>query len=360
MWTIRPIAEFSECAGEWQALNRVASDTPLLDPRFVIDLLSEFADGTESIATYREGDVPRAMCVLKRVNPVYWQTLQPPNAPLGLLVCEPSCNIEEMLRRLATALSPPCGIISVTQQDPALVPRPVASPHISTLDYIVTPNIIITSSFAAYLQGRSKNFRHNINRQRNRLKRDGIATRLEFVTAPAHMAAAVADYSDLECASWKGLINSAVKLDEPQGRFYVKLMTSFAKLGEGLVYRYFFGDRLVASDLCLRRSGSLIVLKTACDETQQGLSPAHLMRIDAFAELFDKGGIRRVEFYGPLKAWHARLTDSTRQMYHINYYRWHLVKRLHEFWSERQNAVSRGAAVPQRLPNQSEAASDAG
>jgi CelD/BcsL family acetyltransferase involved in cellulose biosynthesis len=358
MWTLRPITEFSACAPEWQALNQAISDTPLLDAAFVSDLVSEFASGTETIATYQEGNSPRAMCILKRVNRVYWQTLQPPNSPIGLWVSESSCDIEETLHRLAAALST-CGMISITQQDPAIIPRPASSLHLATLDYIVTPNMIIQGLFADYLQGRSKNFRHNIHRQRNRLKRDGITTRLEFVTEPAYMAAAVSDYSALECASWKGSINSAVKLDEPQGRFYVKLMVSFAKRREALVYRYFFGDRLVASDLCLRRDGTLIVLKTACDETWQGLSPAHLMRIDAFAELFDKGGVRRVEFYGPVKEWHTRLTESVRQMYHSNYYRWQVVKRLHQYRIGRQNASSRATAGSTHLPTETDAGNDA-
>ena len=200
----------------------------------------------------------------------------------------------------------------------------------------MTARIDFPESFAAYLQSRSKNFRHNVTRQRNRLKRDNITTRLEFATAPADMAKAVADYSQLECASWKGEINSAVRTDEPQGRFYAALMTNFAARGEGLVYRYFFGDRLVASDLCLRRNGTLIILKTACDETYQGLSTAHLMRLDAFTELLDKQGIRTIEFYGPLKEWHTRLTDEARQMYHVNYYRWQIVKLMHEFRMARQ------------------------
>jgi hypothetical protein len=154
------------------------------------------------------------------------------------------------------------------------------------------------------------------------------------------MAQAVHDYSVLECASWKGQINSAVRMDEPQGRFYLKLMTSFAEIGEGLVYRYFFGDRLVASDLCLLRNRTLIILKTACDETIQGLSTAHLMRIDAFEHLFDKEGVQKIEFFGPLKEWHTRLTGDARQMYHINYYRWQVLKFLHDFRTTRRSNVA--------------------
>jgi hypothetical protein len=128
-------------------------------------------------------------------------------------------------------------------------------------------------------------------------------------------------------------------MEDPQGRFYLKMMTDFAARGDAVVYRYLFNDRLVASDLCIRRADMLIILKTACDETIQGLSTAHLMRLDAFAELLDKQGVRRIEFYGPLKEWHTRLTDAARQMYHVNYYRWPITKRLHEFRNARRATV---------------------
>lgn len=334
-WTIKPISRLAECAEEWQSLNRAASDTMLLDLRFVQDILSEFATGDELIATYYDKTTPRAISILQRTNRFCWQTLQSANAPIGFWISERSQDIEALLRELAPALSSQCGMISLTQQDPDIVARPDTSARLATLDYIVTPRLIFPNTFAEYLQGRSKNFRHNITRQKNRLKRENITARLEFVTEPAGMDQAVHDYSRLECASWKAEIDSAVRMDEPQGRFYLKMMTNFAALGEGLVYRYFFNDRLVASDLCIQRNDMLIILKTACDETIQGLSTAHLMRLDAFTELVDKHGIRHIEFYGPLKEWHTRLTDQSRQMYHVNYYRWPIVKFLHEFRATR-------------------------
>lgn len=340
-WTLQPVSRFAEFASQWQALNCSVSDTPLLDPCFVADILSQFTHGKEVIAIHSESDqgTPDAMAILGRTNRFSWQTLQSPNAPIGFWVSRSSVDLERLLGTLAARLSAQCGIISLTQQDPDIIAQPQQSPRLSTLDYITTARLDFPHSFAEYMQGRSKNFRHNISRQKNRLGRDGIAARLEILTQPAEMDQAVHDYSRLECASWKAEIDSAVRMDEPQGRFYLKLMSDLAARREGLVYRYFFNDRLVASDLCIRRGDLLIILKTACDETIQGLSTAHLMRMDAFAELVDKHGIRRVEFYGPLKEWHQRLTDKARTMYHLNYYRWPLVKRLHELRMSRRREL---------------------
>ncbi len=336
-WTIEPIDALGAHAAAWCAINRAAGDNPLLDFRFVSEATREFATGAEKIAVYRRDRAPRAMALLTRVNPLSWQTVQPANAPIGFIVCEPATEMEPLLRSLAAALGPQCGMVSITQQDPAIHPRPPHSSHLSTLDYILTPSIDVAGSFADFMAGRSKNFRHNVSRQRNRLKRESINARLEILTTPADMARGIEGYSSLECASWKGEIDSAVRMDEAQGRFYVKLMASFAEIGEAAICRYFFDDRLAASDLCLQHAGTLTILKTAYDETRQGYSPAHLMRIDAFAEFFDRLGVRRVEFYGPLSEWHARLTEDSRRMYHVNYYRWRGLKLVHEFRVGRDN-----------------------
>ena len=330
-WTIAPIGELDDLLENWGELNRAHSaNTPLLDPIFVAPLIAEFAGREDVIATYREAGRPRAMAVLTRRNLFTWQTLQPANAPIGLWNADPALDLERVLGELAARLSPGCAIIGISQQDPRHLPRPQTSRRVTSFDYIKTARIEFPASFEAYWQSRSKNFRQNVTRQRNRLKREQIDARLESLTAPADMARAVEDYSRLECAGWKAQEGTAVQMDEPQGRFYVKMMTAFAERGEALVLRYLFADRVAASDLCLLRDGTLYILKTAYDESQQGLSPAHLMRVDAFAQAIDDGRLRKVEFYGPVKEWHTRFTDDIRIMYHANYYRLPLLKRLHE------------------------------
>ena len=48
-WTVTPIGRLAEHAGDWQAVNEAETNTPLLDFRFVHDLVGEFSD----IATAR-------------------------------------------------------------------------------------------------------------------------------------------------------------------------------------------------------------------------------------------------------------------------------------------------------------------
>jgi hypothetical protein len=53
------------------------------------------------------------------------------------------------------------------------------------------------------------------------------------------------------------------------------------------------------------------------------------MREEATRTLFDEGRLGRIEFYGRVMEWHLRWTDEVRTMYHVNYYRWPVLRRLH-------------------------------
>ena len=75
-------------------------------------------------------------------------------------------------------------------------------------------------------------------------------------------------------------------------------------------------------DLCIVGGGALIILKTTYDEAYKAVSPAFLMREQAFRQLFEKKEVDRIEFYGKVMEWHTRWTDEVRTMYHVNRYRW--------------------------------------
>jgi hypothetical protein len=108
------------------------------------------------------------------------------------------------------------------------------------------------------------------------------------------------------------------------------MLEALCRRGAGRVYRYFFDERLVAMDLCVEDEHSIVVLKTAYDESvPKQLSPTLLMREEATRALFDEGRLGRIEFYGRVMEWHLRWTDEVRTMYHVNYYRWPVLRRLH-------------------------------
>ncbi len=326
-WRFLPVSRFAEATPVWQQIQRKFGATPLLDPVFIQQLIEHFASGGELIALHEAE--PMAVGILSRRGRFGWQTIQPANAPLGAWIADPNASTDTLLSSLAAALPGPALMVGLSQLDPSFAPRPEVNGRVKTLDYIKTARVPIEGSYEDYWSARSKNLKHNMKRQRNRLARDNVAIRFEEIREPDKIAEAVNDYARLESAGWKGSISSAVRVGDTQCRFYIGMLREFAVRGEAVIYRYFYNDALVATDLCLLCDKTLIILKTTHDESRKGTSPAHLMRHEVVQRAFEKGDVDCIEFYGPAQDWHLRWTDDVRVMYHLNYYRLPLISLLH-------------------------------
>ena len=328
-WSVRPLADLSKLGPEWQEINAGGWDTPLLQPRFVTPLIDEFATGEEVVAVLRNGAGPVAMGIFHRAGRLGWQTFQPAVAPLGAWICGADVALDAALGGLAGALPGINLLVALSQQDPALFARPADCRTVRSFDNIPTARIEVAGSFEDYWRQRGKNLRHTVKRQRNKLARAGIATRFEILTEPGAMAGAVRDYGAMESAGWKGEAGSAVHGDNRLGRFYTRVLENFAEHGAAEIWRYWYDDRLMATDLCIHHAGTVIILKTTYDESERATSPAHLMRHQALGDIFDNQRFRRIEFYGRVKDWHTKLTDDVRTMFHVNRYRWPILAKLH-------------------------------
>ncbi|MGZ8338878.1 MAG: GNAT family N-acetyltransferase [Telluria sp.] len=322
-WSLVPAAQYDAHAARWQALNAATLNTPLLEPGFVAPLLAHFADGRELLAIYTEGAVTVAMAIVQPTRSGVWETFQPSQAPIGAWLQRAEASTEFLAASLMARLPGFPLVLSLTQRDPALEARPKESRRISTLDYITTGRVPVAGSFDDYWAVRGKNLRSNLKKQRARLEREGVALRMDVVRDPAGVAEAVAGYARLEQSGWKALNGTAVGVDNAQGRFYRDMLEAYCGAGRGAIYRYWFGDRLVATDLCIEGGGMLVVLKTAYDDgVPAALSPALLMREEQFRAVFDGGTIAVIEFYGKMMEWHTRWTEDVRTMYHVTAYRW--------------------------------------
>ena len=328
-WSLMPATRFTEFAADWALLADAAGMPPAVAPEFVGPLLATFGDPRALLARCEDGGSAVAMGIVVPAGRG-WTTLQPAQAPIGLWLQRPDLDTAILMRGLLRALPGLPLVLGLTQADPMLLPRPADTPALRTLDYIDTARVTLAGGFDAYWQARGKNLRSNLRKQRARLEREGVAPRLEIVRAPEAMAAAVVQYGELESSGWKSGQGTAVHAQNAQGGYYRAMLEALAARGAASVYRYWFGERLVAMDLCVEDAASIVVLKTAYDESVgTGLSPTLLMREEACRLLFDEGRFTRLEFYGRVMEWHLRWTEEVRTMYHINYYRWPAVRRLH-------------------------------
>jgi CelD/BcsL family acetyltransferase involved in cellulose biosynthesis len=236
--------------------------------------------------------------------------------------------IETALTTLARQLSMTNLVVGLTQLDEAMYRRPAETPNLAVGSYIQTAWIDVEGTFASYWEGRGKNLRQNMRKQRRKLGEDGIVARLEVLRDKAGVAEAIEAYGQLEAAGWKAAGGTAIHSDNSQGRFYREMLERFCSNGRGCIFRYYFDDRVVAVDLCIESNDVLVILKTTYDESIKLFSPAFLMREEAFARIWQEGRIKRIEFFGKLMDWHKRWTENTRDIYHLTHYRWSWIKRL--------------------------------
>lgn len=319
-WTILPAQSFTEHTKQWDALNQASANSMLLDSDFVAPLLTHFAEGKEKLAICGPVEEPLAMAIIVKTSLGQWTTFQPSQAPVGIWLQMPKISTAELCRSLRKQIPGLTLSFSITQQDPQLLTRFDDCKVVQTLDYIETAKIPVTGSFEDYWAQRGKNLRQGLKRQRNRLNREEVETRLEQLSAADDMREAVTAYGNMESAGWKAATNTAVHIDNAQGQFYLEMLQRFCRRGLGVVYRYYYNDQLVATDLCIKDSENIIILKTTYDENIKTSSPTMLMRQEIFSEIFSQQDTRNIEFYGKLMDWHTKWSKDIRTMYHVNHY----------------------------------------
>lgn len=331
-WRLHPAREFSAIAPAWDVLNDACGGIPFLGSAVIDAALAHFGTGNELVAVCEEdGRMTRAL-ILKRAGMAGWQTFQPSQLPLGPVLLTPDARLTDASMQALFRVLPGLPLtIGLTQLDPIMVARPEESAAFSSLDYIRTAWVEVAGEFDAYWANRGKNLRDNVKKLGKKVAAEGLSARLEQVTDPAQMAAAVEDYAMLETAGWKRSVGTAVSTETAQGRFYVDMMQRMARLNRARAYRYWFGDAVVTMDLCVEHGDVMVVLKTAYDERFGKFSPATLMREQISRQIFAEGRIRRIEFYGPVMDWHTRWTEHSRTLYHANLFRSSAIRRMVEF-----------------------------
>lgn len=319
-WKLYPATEFETHKQAWDNLGAASGNIAILDSDFVAPLINHFALPEDKLALLGDPGQPQAMCILRRNNPGTWLTFQPSQAPLGCWLQQPGLNTQVLCEQLLKVL-PGMGLaFSITQQDPLQLPRQPDTENLQSIDYIETASIDVRGNFEDYWSQRSKNTRQNQRRQKNRLERENVQTRLAVITEASEMRDCIEAYGNLESAGWKQDTNTAIHLDNTQGRFYLDVLQNFCRRNKGIVFQYWYNDHLAATDLCILDSRRLIFLKTTYDESISTSSPAMLMHTEAIEYIFDSGLAERIEFYGKVMEWHTKLTGEVRVIYHYNYY----------------------------------------
>lgn len=314
----------------WNTLNAAGPALPFMDAQIVAVAQRLFGTGRERLAVARADGRIVAATLIDKLDAIRWTTFQPSQLPLGAWLSDPEVDLAALTHSLLKSLPGVALAISVTQVDPCFVTRPAALSTFRTDDYIDTGWVDIDGSFDDYWSARGKNLRQNMRKQHNKLEAESRQVEVRTLTRAEDMAEAVARYGALESSGWKADLGTAIHRDNDQGRFYTELLTRSAQHGEAVVYEYLIDDEIAASNLCVRRGKVQVLLKTTYDEKYKQLSPALLLLQEELRALFEEGVITRLEFYGRMKDWHTRWTETKRALFHATTYRAGLIRKLAE------------------------------
>jgi CelD/BcsL family acetyltransferase involved in cellulose biosynthesis len=334
----KQLALNSSARSAWDALNARCMALPFMRAQVVAAALEHFGSGQEVLLIGRDGATVMAMVVATPAGPLQWSSFQPSQLPLGAWLVDRQLGLTAVsLDLLKRALPGLPLVMSLTQIDSALHPSAPDSDQQRHDPYIDTSWIDVRGSFDGYWAQRGKNLRQNLRKQRNKLAADNVTVSMHWFTDPAAIEPALARYGQLESQGWKAGQGTAIDTHNPQGAFYQAILGDAATRGDAWVSEYRFDGRTVAMNFGLVGNGTLVVLKTAYDESiSKTLSPASLLREDELQRMFDTGAFARVEFFGRTMEWHTKLTASKRAIYHLTTYRWPWVKVLRNRHAKRQ------------------------
>ncbi len=321
-WKITPLEHApTNWLQTWDALNaRLCGAHPMLDSRFVAALLAHFGTPDVHLCWHETDGNPDAACLLRRHRIGMWTTFLPAQMQIGTTLIGDWGAIPELVRSLpGLKLS-----LDLLCQDPNFgfpAARFANKRATHLLSHALTMDIRLSGTFDAYWASRSRKLVNNMRRYANRWRNLGESPRFVRITRPDEMVSAITRYGNLELSGWKGEAGTAIHIDNAQGRFYVDVMQSFARTGNGLVYEYWLGDTLAAARLAISSHKSIVMLKTAYDESLADLAPGRLLLHDLLRGEWDSLPGGTIEFYTNATQDQLAWATGQRPIQHVTFYR---------------------------------------
>lgn len=337
--------DFDAVASLWAGLNAaLTGNHPFLDPGFVGPLVHHFGSKIRpddlKLVFAHDGDRAVAALIAERIAPTVWQLFCPAQAPIPPAIFDRHWLLQEgpdssngspgdFLGLLASSALGHVSVLRLTAQDPLMSPWPTvaATAAFEQRFQARTAAIDTQGGFEAYWAGRSKGLRKEMRRRLDQLGADGISPRIRVVSDPDGMAHAVDDFARIESAGWKGVAGTAVSPGGLQHAFYREIMSNFAGDGGAAVYQLHLGERIVASQMTLHRSGMRVILKTTFDEQFRSYGVGRVADYLAYQLMFGDPATHSIEMYTNASADDLRWATSERTVVNVLWYSSTLARR---------------------------------
>lgn len=232
-----------------------------------------------------------------------WRLPRHPHLPLADILCGDGVDAGELLAALLPALARRAGgawDALVLEPVPAGSPlaeigAPPGTRHWRTIVKICE-EIPTCASADEHRSRLSPNFRSNLSKARNKLRREPA---VEFGAArqSGALEAALDDFVRLEAAGWKGREGTAIAQDPRLFAFYRGLAQELGPQGRVVVNTLRVAGRLIAGQFCLQDDDTLYVLKLAYDEAWSRVAPGNML-LEHLVLNGGADGVRRINLVG--------------------------------------------------------------
>ena len=288
----RPRAHFYHWYGWWKCCVGILEPDP----------------GAVTFFVVRQGSRPVAIAPLRLeadagLGARLWRLPRHPHVPLADILCGDGVDAGELLAALLPALARRAGgawDALVLEPVPAASPlagigAPPGTRHWRTI--VKTCEEIPTCASAEEHRLRlSPNFRSNLSKARNKLRREP-AVEFDAARRPGELDAALAGFVALEASGWKGRAGTAIAQDPRLRAFYGGLAQELGPQGRVVINSLRAAGRLIAAQYCLQGDDTLYVLKLAYDEAWSRVAPGNML-LEHLVLSGGDTGIRRINLVG--------------------------------------------------------------
>jgi hypothetical protein len=327
-WSLYPARHrFGDFAQTWDSLNHRFFDAhPFFDSRFVGPLIHYFATDGDILALHEGSEGVDSMLLLTRRRAGIWATFLPGQTQVAPILPHTHVDLGSLLRHLPG----PAIVLELLCQDPLYSVFSLESSRLpqTSSPHTVTMNITLSGDFEQYWQARHRKIRENFRRYFRRLSQASLEPRLEVLTQPTELSAALERYGDIENQSWKGKAGTAIHRDNIQGQFYRDVLLGFARDKQAVMYELYLNDRLVSSQISIANASMLILLKTTYDEAFAANAPGRILDYLLLQKVFADKRFSVVEFYTNASSERQTWGTGIRTINHITVYRAGIFQQL--------------------------------
>ncbi|GAB4533954.1 MAG: hypothetical protein Tsb0020_49670 [Haliangiales bacterium] len=204
----------------------------------------------------------------------------------------------------------------------------------------------VPEDFAAFRAGLSRNFRNNLNKAGNKLRKRGQVS-VEFLTGADATASDLPRFMRVEAANWKGERGTAIQSSPELVRFYTALVQRLSQAG-WLEWHFLEADGVtLAANFAVRLGRVLLLWKLGYDQAYRRLSPGSLLMERLIERCAADPSVAEINLMTD-QPWYDNWQMQKRACYDLDLYPWQPGPLVLGYGAARVRELARGFPLAER------------